>query len=278
MEASRCPDEEAGNGSARPKRHENTYGRFCIQRTKQAIRHDETKTMIEIIPNWHPVFVHFTVALLSVSLALFVLNLAVKSEQAAVVAKWTLWMGAGISLLTLAAGIYAYNTVAHDTPSHEAMTLHKDLALITLVLLVPVVVWSVVAERKGQELGAAFVILFLLAGGMLASTAWHGGEVVYRYGIGVMSLPKTDKHDHAGHVDKANESGHSDSAHAHDDGHHGEPQVVVMPMDMNMGSMNMSSSGINAMDDDMDMGSMNMSGSPMSSMESTPANAEQRDN
>ena len=29
--------------------------------------------MIEIIPNWHPVFVHFTVALLSVAVALYLL-------------------------------------------------------------------------------------------------------------------------------------------------------------------------------------------------------------
>jgi len=193
--------------------------------------------MIEIIPNWHPVFVHFTVALLSVSLGLFVLSLVVKCDQAVLVAKWNLWIGAGISLLTLAAGFYAYNTVAHDTPSHEAMTEHKNLALITLVLLVPVVVWSVILHRKGKAFGTGFVVLFLVVGGMLASTAWHGGEVVYRYGLGVMSLPKTDKHDHAGHAqgdDHATGEGHADSGHGHDDmaGDHDG-------LDMDMGEMSM---------------------------------------
>jgi len=203
--------------------------------------------MIEIIPNWHPVFVHFTVALLSVSLGLFVLSMVVKCDQAVLVAKWNLWIGAGISLLTLAAGFYAYNTVAHDTPSHEAMTEHKNLALITLGLLVPVVLWSVVSHRQGRTLGAGFVVLFLLVGGMLASTAWHGGEVVYRYGLGVMSLPKTDKHDHAGHAhdgDHAADEGHVESGHGHDDlagGH--ESLDMDMDMDMDMGEMSMDDMG-----------------------------------
>ena len=196
--------------------------------------------MIEIIPNWHPVFVHFTVALLSVSLGLFVLSLVVKCDQAVLVAKWNLWIGAGISLLTLAAGFYAYNTVAHDTPSHEAMTEHKNLALITLALLVPVVLWSVISHRKGKTLGAGFVVLFLLVGGMLASTAWHGGEVVYRYGLGVMSLPKTDKHDHAGHHGDAVGEEHADSAHGH--GHHDVIDEGDMSMDeMDMEDMSMES-------------------------------------
>lgn len=194
--------------------------------------------MIEIIPNWHPVFVHFTVALLSVSLGLFVLSLLVKCDQAVLVAKWNLWIGAAISLLTLAAGFYAYNTVAHDTASHEAMTEHKNLALITLGLLVPVVLWSVISHRQGKTLGAGFVVLFLVVGGMLASTAWHGGEAVYRYGLGVMSLPKIDTHDHAGHAqggDHHADESNDGSEHGHDvgDGHDS--------LDMDMGDMDMES-------------------------------------
>jgi len=160
------------------------------------------------------------------------------------VAKWTLWMGAGISLLTLATGIYAYNTVLHDTPSHEAMTRHKNFALITLAILLPVVLWSVISEIKGKTLGIGFVGLFLLMGGMLSSTAWLGGEVVYRYGIGVLSVPKTDSHDHAGHHSNTEEMPPSHSSHAHDPAHHSDMTAKPIPMDqdMNMGNMRMDSS------------------------------------
>ncbi len=214
--------------------------------------------MIEIIPNWHPIFVHFTVALLSVSMGLFVVAQVVKCDQAILVAKWNLWIGAGVSLLTLAAGVYAYNTVAHDTPSHEAMTEHRNLALITLALLVPVVVWSVKAHRQGKTLGLGFVALFLVVGGLLGSTAWHGGEVVYRYGLGVMSLPKTDSHDHAGHEHDGGadhvDAGHDDG-HAHD--HAASESNGMMNEGMEMNDMNMEELNMEELNmDEMSMESM----------------------
>lgn len=209
--------------------------------------------MIEIIPNWHPIFVHFTLALLSVSLGLFIVGKFVKCDQAILVAKWNLWMGAGISLFTLVAGVYAYNTVAHDTPSHEAMTEHRNWALATMALLVPVVIWSVVSHRQKKPVSMGFLALFLVVGGLLASTGWHGGEVVYRYGLGVMSLPKTDSHDHGAH--DHGDGGHGeashDDGHAHDDtGHdsldmfHDDMQMDDMDMgDMEMDNMSMDSRG-----------------------------------
>jgi len=44
-----------------------------------------------------------------------------------------------------------------------------------------------------------FLISMVVAGSILASTAWRGSELVYRYGLGVMSLPKSegDGHNHA---------------------------------------------------------------------------------
>ncbi len=188
--------------------------------------------MIEIIPNWHPIFVHFTVALLSTSLGLFILATVLGKkgidEPLIIVARWNLWIGALISIITVAAGWYAYNTVAHDTPSHLAMTEHRNLAMITFALMIPLAIWSFITFRKQQQPAITFVAAFLVVGGLLGATAWHGGEVVYRYGLGVMSLPKTDSHDHGAHS-HGEDSGHGDSVessqddhHAHDnsDGHH----------------------------------------------------------
>jgi len=64
---------------------------------------------------------------------------------------------------------------------------------------------------------------------LLTSTAWLGGEAVYRYGLGVISLPKTDSHDHdhatGGHGDADVESSHEQEGGFHDnsDGHHDKP-------------------------------------------------------
>lgn len=156
--------------------------------------------MPEIIPNLHPVFVHFTVALLLLSVGLFVITPFVKSplkEQWQTVARWSLWFGAAITIVTGFAGLYAYNTVAHDTPSHLAMTDHRNWAIVTIVLFLALAAWSIIWVRKGKLLGPVFVVCMVVAGLVLASTAWRGGEVVYRYGLGVMSLPKAEGEGHS---------------------------------------------------------------------------------
>lgn len=156
--------------------------------------------MIEIIPNWHPVFVHFTVALLSVAVVLHLLALArwplapLLRMEAQVVARWSLWLGAGLSLVTALTGWLAYNSVEHDDLSHIAMTDHRNWALVTLALFVVLAVWSLWhwLTRRAPNRGLSavtFATLLAVGGVLLASTAWRGGELVYRYGLGVMSLP-----------------------------------------------------------------------------------------
>jgi uncharacterized membrane protein len=185
--------------------------------------------MPEIIPNLHPVFVHFTVALLSVSTGLFVvlqlLGLKLSEHlrlQLRTVACWNLWLGAAITVITVAAGFYAYNTVAHDAASHAAMTDHRNWALATAPLFIAIALWSVVRIWRGKQLGSPFVIALLIAQIFLLSTAWRGGEVVYRYGLGVMSLPQSEG---AGH------------AHAHGEG--SEEQGAAHTLDMDMSDMEM---------------------------------------
>ena len=181
--------------------------------------------MIEIIPNWHPIFVHFTVALLSVAallkLGTFFIGSDALRDQWRLVARWNLWIGTGFVVLTVLTGVIAYNSVSHDTPSHAAMTDHRNWALVTSILFLALAAWSVLLFRAGTVWGGLFVAALLVATAMLGTTAWKGGEVVYRYGLGVMSLPKADSH---GHTDGA-EHGHgpaTESAHDNADGHHEE--------------------------------------------------------
>ncbi len=157
--------------------------------------------MIEIIPNWHPVFVHFTVALFSIAVLFFILGTALPNhkwrDQWLTVAHWNLWVGAAISLLTATAGWFAFNSVNHDTPSHAAMIEHRNLALITLAMFLPIAVWSLARYRAGKPVQVVFLAALLVAQGLLVSTAWHGAELVYRHGLGVMSLPKKEGDGHA---------------------------------------------------------------------------------
>jgi len=182
--------------------------------------------MIEIIPNWHPLFVHFTVALLSISVALFVVTKFVTSwqleDQWLATAYWNLWIGVAISIITVGAGFLAFNSVEHDTPSHIAMLDHRLWAVLTFALFFVLAIWAIFQYRSEQKPTIIFICMLLVGFFMLSSTAWRGGELVYRHGLGVMSLPDKDDHSHAAGEHKHGDDGHHDSTHSEGDDHHAE--------------------------------------------------------
>jgi len=117
---------------------------------------------MEIIPNWHPIFVHFTLGLLSVSVALYAVSVFIKSpelkNQWQIVARWNLWLGMAITLATVLAGWYAYNTVAHDEPAHIAMTEHRNWALVTTATFLLLTAWSIWQHRKASAINPLFIL------------------------------------------------------------------------------------------------------------------------
>ncbi len=121
---------------------------------------------------WHPIFVHFSVALLSVSTLFYLLSVvfprASNRTRWIDFAQWNLWLGSGISVVTALLGWLAYNTVSHDDPSHEAMEVHATLALITLAAFGCIALW-VALRKQATE-----------------------GQLVFHYGLAVDSLPKSE--------------------------------------------------------------------------------------
>ena len=155
--------------------------------------------MIEIVPNWHPVLVHFTVALVVVAVVLHMLSGLFpegRREQARTVARWNLILGAGFAIATVIAGFQAYFTVAHDGPSHAAMIQHRNWALAALFLILGLALWQ--WRLASARLSALFVVGSVVTGLVLVATAYKGGELVFVHGLGVQSLPQSEGqgHDH----------------------------------------------------------------------------------
>ncbi len=147
--------------------------------------------MIEIIPNWHPVFVHFTVTFLIITgvLQLMIWFFSKETDQntLAQVRKWLVLIGSIIVIVTVATGLQAYNTVVHDSISHIAMTEHRNWALVTAaVFLTGAALFYILPGRRESIAGGFFIAAFLL----VLVTGYKGGELVYRHGLGVMSLPE----------------------------------------------------------------------------------------
>jgi uncharacterized membrane protein/thiamine kinase-like enzyme len=153
----------------------------------------------EIIPNWHPTFVHFTIALFSIATLLIMSSLFIKNDFRLKILEAgyiNLWLGCLFTFITVAAGFYAYNTVAHDEPSHTAMTDHRNWALITASIFLVLTLWSIKLYRNNKKQNLVFVACLMVATSLLSITGWKGAEAVYRYGLGVMSMPNADAHKH----------------------------------------------------------------------------------
>lgn len=170
--------------------------------------------MTEQFLNIHPIFVHFTVALVLLAVPFYFAATYAQAYstryQSRIVARWLLWLGAIFSVLTVAAGIYAFYTVTHDTPSHEEMTEHRNWAVVTFLMIVASVVCSLRAFRKQSDESKQFLWLISLTATLVLVTAWKGGELVYRYGLGVQSLPVAEGVGRAHEHDDENSHAHSD--------------------------------------------------------------------
>lgn len=178
--------------------------------------------MVEIIPNWHPVFVHFSVALLLASAVLFVLSKFVTNwrleDQWLAAAYWNLWLGTLISIGTVIAGFLAFNSVKHDDPAHVAMLEHRLWALVAAASIGVLAIWSVFQYRAQKRPHVLFVSAMLIGAALVGVAAWHGGELVFRHGLGVMSLPNLDDHSHSG--GQGHDHGELENSEVGGSGHH----------------------------------------------------------
>lgn len=178
--------------------------------------------MLEIIPNYHPIMVHFTIALMVVSLAMLILSHIVKKQkklqlECLIVSRWCLWLAAIASIFTVIAGFYAYYTVGHDTISHQVMTIHRNWGIVTFVMIWIAAMWSFLLYIKGKSPRWLFTLWLAIVVALVMITGWYGAELVFRYGIGVKSMPQIEAvgHQHAGNHDsiapvmkKDNHAGH----------------------------------------------------------------------
>lgn len=159
--------------------------------------------MIQILPNWHPILVHFTIALYITSAAIHLFtaitqrfltkNLALDLYTTA---RWCLWIAAFSTLFTIAAGFYAFNTVQHNDVSHRIMVIHRNWGLITatgICLLAGISIWSYYKNKNSPSY--IFLVGLILVWIALLITGYLGSELVYRHGLGVI-LPSVRMHQH----------------------------------------------------------------------------------
>lgn len=139
---------------------------------------------------WHPIFVHFTVALLATSVVLYCIALPARKAawrgRLLAGAELNLWIGAAITVVTVAFGWIAFQTVPHDEQAvHELMALHRNVALATLAGFAALAAVSIRHRRNVGYPSILFVIALLAALAGLAATGLLGGKLVFEHGLAV---------------------------------------------------------------------------------------------
>ncbi len=178
--------------------------------------------MVEIIPNWHPIWVHFAIALLITSSVIFVLfgwkpNQTGSLFHAVIVARWTLWIGVVAASGALLTGYWASGSVAHDDLAHANMMVHRTWAFIAASIYALAAVVEFVKRDALQV--SVFSLFLMLAGGLvLTVTGLEGAENVYEHGLGVQRLPDISVHEHenSGHDESQEHETEIGESHDHE--------------------------------------------------------------
>lgn len=152
-----------------------------------------------IEPNIHPLLVHFAIALTTAAAVAYVLAgmPATNRWRATLVpaADWMLAFAVLSIIATIGAGFQAYYSVAHDAPSHSAMTTHRNWAVPTGIAILLLALWR--WRRRAVAPSVLFITGTVVAVALLTVTAWWGGRLVYGYGLGVAQLPQVEGEGHA---------------------------------------------------------------------------------
>jgi uncharacterized membrane protein len=140
-------------------------------------------------PPWHPMIVHFPLALTVIATLCLIGGRLVKREATAsalyVVGSWNLCLGAATALMGVASGIGASMNLKTTLEAAHSITVHLYCAIVSTLLLVFLAIWRGAATRGSGRPSAAFLTLLISTTFVLIVTGYFGGENVFRYGVGV---------------------------------------------------------------------------------------------
>ncbi len=130
--------------------------------------------------SWHPVMVHLPLVGLVLAVAFDLIAARNRSAHWRVAATVLWWVGLLGATASVTTGLLAYNRVEHSDPAHVEMTLHRNLALTAVALLLATALWR---WRRPYARGAT--LLGLIGVGILGGVGYLGGDLVYRHALGI---------------------------------------------------------------------------------------------
>jgi len=183
--------------------------------------------------NFHPMLVHFPVALFSAALFFDLAARLFRGKREILLeTRWyTLLLALAGLVAAVASGLYAEDTIPHNEAIHELMQSHEKGMFAAAAHFAIAALWIYAVRKKKKAAAPWGATLFLAAGfGVMAWAADLGGQMVYEHGAGtsIPGLEIGEDHDHAGHSHDGHAHEHGIEMHDHDaiegtgreEGHH----------------------------------------------------------
>lgn len=140
------------------------------------------------MPNIHPLFVHLPIALLTISFIFDLLGHLRKQNEFERTAWWTL-LGGMIGLIgTISTGLIAEHSVVISEAAREHFQMHEQTAFAVGGMYSILFLWRIASRTqlpKSRE--TMYLALSFLGVVLLWIGAWYGGELVFRFGVGVQA-------------------------------------------------------------------------------------------
>ena len=141
------------------------------------------------MPNGHPLIVHFPIALLSLALLFEVLARFVRPEEFTRLGWWLQVTGTAGLALAVTSGLFVKDTVAIPPLARPFFESHQEMAFASSGIFAILLLWRIASKtRVPQKYALLFLVLLAAAVALLWSGAWYGGEMVYRFGVGLKTI------------------------------------------------------------------------------------------
>jgi uncharacterized membrane protein len=164
-----------------------------------------------INPNWHIIFIHYPLGLLGIGILIELFSFFWRRSGFRAAGRWMILLGALLSIPTVFLGLFALVDVArinndnafghwqelvassplttnHDGHAWEMLIEHMWYQIAsTGVFVLVVVVWLACSDLWRKRLHIPLLVLLLGGAAAMVIGAWHGGEAVYRHGVGVQN-------------------------------------------------------------------------------------------
>lgn len=165
------------------------------------------------LPNMHPLVVHLPIGIILAATALMFITLVLKKNMLFRSTLYLLLTGVGTLAVAYISGKLAVETVIIPANANPVLGHHSDFAFGLLVYYLVLSILIIVYLRKRNQARliiyqAALTILAVFGTAGLGMTADYGGQLVYRYGVGIKPGTESNAGEIENHVEfRMEESG-----------------------------------------------------------------------